>query len=124
MGQGELEFAETVFWLQYVEAMFTGIMKEVRTIGLEEGLVPLEKGVYAVKTPGHTPGSISVLVETEGERVAIVGDTAMTGDEYVNRTLSHWYTPEQVRGINKSLDRITDWSPTLVIPGHDRPFSP
>jgi len=124
VGQGELEFAETVYWPQYVEAMFTGIMKEVRTIGLEEGLVPLEEGVHVLKTPGHTPGSISVLVETEGERVAIVGDTAMTSDEYVNRTLSHWYTPEQVRGINESLDKIADWEPTLVIPGHDRAFSP
>lgn len=76
-----------------------------------------------MNTSGHTPGSVSVLVETEGERVAILGDTAMTRDEYVERTLSHWYTPEQVREINESLDKIADWEPTLVIPGHDRALS-
>jgi len=108
VGQGEVEFAETIYWPQYVEAMFTGI--------------PLDEGVYVVKTPGHTPGSVSVLVETEGERVGILGDTAMTREEYVSRTLSHWYTPEQVKAINESLDKIADWGPTLVIPGHDRAF--
>jgi N-acyl homoserine lactone hydrolase len=123
VGQGELEFAETIYWPQYVEAMFTGIMKEIRTIGLEEGLVSLDEGVYAIKTPGHSPGSICVLVETEDERIAIVGDTAMTRDEYTKRTLSHWYTQEQVKGINESLDRIAEWGPTLVIPGHDEAFS-
>ena len=124
MGQGELEHAETIYWPQYVEAMFTGIMNEVRAISLEEGLVPLDDGVYVVNTPGHTPGSVCVLVETEEERVALLGDTAMTGDEYVHRALSHWYTPGQVKGINESLDRIAAWGPTLVIPGHDRAFHP
>lgn len=123
IGEGELEAALSIYWPQYVEAIFTGIMKEVRYIGLEEGLVPLDDGVYVVKTPGHSPGSLCVLVETEKERVAIVGDTAMTQAEYAQRTLSHWYTAEQVREINHSLDRIAEWGPTLVIPGHDQAFS-
>lgn len=123
VGQGELECAEAASWPQYVEAMFTGIMKEVRAIGLEEGPVPLNEGVYVVKTPGHTPGSVCVLVETEDERVAIVGDTVMFREEYTKRALGHWYTPEQVKGINESLDRIAEWGPTLVIPGHDEAFS-
>lgn len=123
VGQGELEFAETIYWPEYVEAMFTGIMKEVRTIGLEEGLVPLDKGVYVIKTPGHSPGSICVLVETEDEPIAVVGDTAMTRDEYTRRALSEWYTAEQVKEINESLDKIVEWRPTLVIPAHDQAFS-
>lgn len=123
IGEGELEAALNTYWPQYVDALFTGIMKEVRTISLEDGLVPLDEGVYVLKTPGHSLGSLSVLVETETERVAIVGDTAMTQAEYTQRTLSHWYTPEQVKEINRSLDRIAEWGPTLVIPGHDRAFS-
>jgi glyoxylase-like metal-dependent hydrolase (beta-lactamase superfamily II) len=123
VGEGELESAEATYGPEYVQAMFTGIMKEVRKIGLEEGLVPLDEGVYAVKTPGHSPGSICVLVEAEDERVAIVGDTVMFRDEYTKRALGHWYTPEQLKGINDSLDRIAAWGPTLVIPGHDEAFS-
>jgi len=123
VGEGELEFAETIYWPQYVEAMFTGIMKEVRPVSLEEGLVPLDKGVYAIKTPGHTPGSLCVLVETKDERVAIAGDTVMFRDEYTKRALGHWYPPEQAKEINESLDKIAGWEPTLIIPGHDEAFS-
>ena len=123
VGEGELESAEKVYGSKYMEAMFTGIMKEVRAIRLEEGLVPLDEGVYAIKTPGHSPGSICILVETADERVAIVGDTVMFREEYTKRALGHWYTPEQVKDINESLDRIAEWGPTLVIPGHDGAFS-
>jgi hypothetical protein len=47
----------------------------------------------------------------------------MFREEYTKRALGHWYTPEQVKDINESLDRIAEWGPTLVIPGHDEAFS-
>ena len=81
-------------------------------------------GVYAVFTPGHSPGHISLLVETESDRVLIAGDQTMTRSEYEQRRFSHWYSPAQRSDLNASLDRVQAWKPTLVIPGHDRSFRP
>ena len=77
IGEGELEAAEAFYGPEFVHANFTGIMHPVQTISLKDGLMPLDEGVYGVKTPGHSPGSVCVLVETPSERVAIMGDTVM-----------------------------------------------
>lgn len=123
VGKGELATAETIYGPEFVHAYFTGIMREVREIGAQEDLVPVDEGVYIVKTPGHSPGSISVLVETQDERVAIMGDTVMFREEYTERAWGHWYTAEQKEELNASVDRVAAWDPTLVIPGHDWAFS-
>lgn len=123
VGEGEIEAAEKVYWPQYIQAFFTGIMREVRSISRQDGLVALDEGVYALHTPGHSPGSLSILVETESERIAIVGDAAMTREEYCQRRFSHWYSSEQIEQMNESLDRVAEWRPTLIVPGHDRSFS-
>jgi N-acyl homoserine lactone hydrolase len=82
----------------------------------------LMQGVWAVFTPGHTPGHISVLVETRDGRVLVAGDLTMTRSEFEHRRFSHWYSKEQREALNTSLDRVQAWKPTLVIPGHDRQF--
>lgn len=122
VGSAERPYLAKSYWPEYAEAFTVGAASEIVEIGAEP--LTLESGVTVVPTPGHTPGSLSVLVETGAERVAVVGDCAMTQDEYESRRLSHWYTEEQVAEINASLDRISVWSPTVVIPGHDRAFRP
>ncbi|MCE7980872.1 MAG: MBL fold metallo-hydrolase [Caldilinea sp. CFX5] len=122
LGEHELETAHATYWPQYVEANFTGIMSEVQVINEAAGLVALDDGVWALHTKGHTPGSISLLVEAEQGRVAIVGDLTMTRDEYFLRKFSHWYSPEQVAQLNASLDRVVAWQPEWVVPGHDQIF--
>lgn len=73
-------------------------------------------------TPGHTPHSISLIVEQEDERVGVLGDLAMTRTDFERREFSHWYTGEQVELSNMSLNKIKEYKPTKIIPGHDRSF--
>lgn len=122
LGEGEIELAETVYWPGYVRAHTRDLTDEIEIVGEGDGKVQLDEGVYAIHTPGHTPGSLSVLVEGESERVAIIGDLALTAEQYVYRKMSHWYTPADVAELNRSLDKIAAWNPTLVIPGHDSPI--
>ena len=123
VGKGELEAAQRLYGPEYVDAYFTGIMEEVREVGCDDGLVPIDDGVYVIKASGHSPGSICVLVETEEERWAIMGDTVMMRQEYTERAWGHWYTDEQVDDLNRAVDRVAEWGPTIVVPGHDSAFS-
>lgn len=122
IGAADIRYLAEMYWPAYAEAFTRGAASEVREVGVEP--VALGDSVKVIPTPGHTPGSISVMVETGSERIAIVGDCAMTRDEYERRRLSHWYTSDQVAAINASLERIAVWNPTIVIPAHDRPFRP
>ena len=123
VGEGELDEVEAIYGPEFVHAYFTGIMREVRSIGLDEGLVPLDEGVYVVKTPGHSSGSVCVLVDAQDGRWAIMGDTVMFREEYTERAWGHWYTKEQKEALNAAVDLVAGWGPTVVVPGHDRAFS-
>jgi len=81
-------------WIDYVsDGMAVSLMKGDDMV--------LSDGVKLLHTPGHTPGSISVLVETEGGRVLITGDA----------------------GEKEISPLVSEYSPRLVIPGHGDPVS-
>lgn len=83
------------------------------------GEVGLARGVRLVHTPGHTKGSISVLVESD-RRYAICGDAIPTKanyDSHVPPSL-HFDRALAVR----SMDMLLGWAQT-VVPGHDKPFT-
>lgn len=67
-------------------------------------------------TPGHTPGSVCLYLEREGERpVLFAGDTLFAGS--IGRTdLPGGSLPEIVRSIRGPLFSLPE--DTLVIPGH------
>ncbi|MDD1756951.1 MAG: MBL fold metallo-hydrolase [Methanomassiliicoccales archaeon] len=78
----------------------------------------IDESVRLVRTPGHTPGSVSVFVEAE-RKYAIVGDALPIADNY-----RKWVPP----GLNydpekalRSMRRIVEWA-EVVVPGHDAPF--
>ena len=123
-GEEQEEFVRSLYWPEYVEGVVSGIMGEVKAIKRTDGLVEVGPGVYVMPTPGDTLGSISVLVEAGAERVAIVGDLAMTEEWYKARKFSHWLSPEQIKLTNESLDKVAEWGTTLVIPGHGAAFRP
>ena len=45
IGEGELEAAEAIYGPEFVHANFTGIMRQVQSVGLKDGLLPLDEGV-------------------------------------------------------------------------------
>ena len=73
-----------------------------------------------IHTPGHTPGSLSVILPG-GE--VIVGDTIMRG-------MLRWWQPhyplfvDDMTQLNKSLQLILLRKPTKIFCGHGGPFAP
>ncbi|UCH88388.1 MAG: MBL fold metallo-hydrolase [Thermoplasmata archaeon] len=86
---------------------------------IKEGYVISEQPrAYVIETPGHTRGSISVIVESD-KIYAITGDALPIEDNY-----KQWVPP----GINidpalaiKSMERIVKIA-DVIIPGHDNMF--
>ncbi|HEY8446749.1 MAG TPA: MBL fold metallo-hydrolase [Thermomicrobiales bacterium] len=122
IGAGEIEYLTAGSSEEEVQARLRKFSRVTEVPA--GGELEICQGVTAVATPGHTPGHISVLVETESDRVVVAGDVTMTRSEYEERKFSHWYTPDQLAQLNASLDRLQAWGPTLVLPGHDRAFRP
>ena len=66
-----------------------------------------------IHTPGHTPGSISLFIPSEGKLVS--GDTLFR--DTVGRTdLPGGNSKKIVQSIQEKLFKLPD--PTIVIPGH------
>ena len=99
---------------------WSGAMIEFQpqVVEVEEGY-QLEPGVTVLHTPGHSPGSVSLLVETDDGQCAITGDVlhyatvALTGQN----PLVFWNEADARRSITR-LVAASD----LIYPGHDRPF--
>ncbi len=99
----------------FPHAKVISFQAEASQEGEESQLVP---GVRLVRTPGHTPGSVSVFVESE-RRCAIVGDAIPTIDNYLK-----WMPPAIHYDADKalrSMARIVDWA-EVIIPGHGPAF--
>jgi glyoxylase-like metal-dependent hydrolase (beta-lactamase superfamily II) len=122
LGAGEIPYARQIYGTAPTDALL-GWMGTV-TEAQADSPVHVIPGVAVVATPGHTPGHISVLVETGAERLVIAGDTTMTRTEYEEGRFSHWYDADQRAQLTRSLERLRSWQPTRIIPGHDRAFHP
>ena len=116
----ELKYARKPHPNDWATPAWTGAMIDFqkRIQEVEEGY-EIEKGVTIMHTPGHSPGSIVVLVEADDGLIAVTGDVlhyanvALTG---VN-PLVFW----NEEAAKKSITRITETA-DAIYPGHDRPF--
>ena len=122
LGAGELAEMELIEGPQLVAAK-KAMMGEIIEIAGDEP-VEIMPGVRVVRTPGHTAGHMSLLVETDDGLVLVAGDQTMTRSEYEERRFSQWYGPETLALLNASLDKVQAFAPALVIPGHEPPFRP
>lgn len=84
-----------------------------------EGDTQLVPGVRVIETPGHTPGSISVVADTLEGVWVMSGDALPTLDNFIA-----WVPPginyDQVLAL-KSMARIVDLA-RFIVPGHGAPF--
>ena len=73
-----------------------------------------------IHTPGHTPGSVSVILP--GDEV-IIGDLIMRG-------MLRWWQPnyplfaDNMAQLNKSIQLILQSKPAKIFSGHGGPFAP
>jgi glyoxylase-like metal-dependent hydrolase (beta-lactamase superfamily II) len=87
-----------------------------RLVPTVTGIAP---GVRMLLTPGHTPGSASLLVAQAGQLVAIVGDAVDTFDFFARREPSHnAVDPGAERRNFRLFAAVAD----VIVPGHGRPF--
>jgi glyoxylase-like metal-dependent hydrolase (beta-lactamase superfamily II) len=88
---------------------------------LLDGDAEITDGIRVILTPGHSPGSQAVLIDTESGLFVLAGDTIA---HYVNMDVpkgaSFLPSPLYVdlRQFYESLDRLRDLGGT-ILPGHD-----
>ena len=78
----------------------------------------------AIPTPGHTPGSISVLTNA---KEAIVGDLVMGGwfggSLFPRRPGLHYFA-DDIAQLHASVAKLLELGPSVVHPGHGGPLDP
>ena len=76
-------------------------------------------GLTIIETPGHTVGSMSLLVDTPEGRICVSGDALPHArSTFTKQPAIIFDTEEHAR---KSIEKIMDAS-DVIYPGHDRPF--
>lgn len=114
--------------LEYVKSPRTGDWATMRYVGaalagrtvktVEEGS-EIEPGVRVIETPGHTVGSISLVVSTPEGAVGLVGDALPNARTALRRKPYLIFFDE--RAAEQSGEKIVSTCQTLYC-GHDRPF--
>ncbi|MGH2983829.1 MAG: MBL fold metallo-hydrolase [Solirubrobacterales bacterium] len=85
----------------------------------EEG--EIEPGLRWIRTPGHSEGLITLLVDTDEGLVAIASDCVGPLPEYFERMdLPDDFGPEREE-LLRQWKRIRELGPHVVIPGHNPP---
>ena len=116
----ERKYAQNPHENDWATPKWTGAMVEFQKnlIEVEDGF-EIEPGVRVIHTPGHSPGAISVLVDTDDGVAAVTGDVLHYSTVALTRVnpLVFWSAED----ATKSIDRIVE-NADLIYPGHDRPF--
>jgi len=100
---------------------WTGAMLSIedhRIETVEDGTL-LEPGVGIMLTPGHSPGHISVTVETDQGLAVITGDALHYAAAALTRKNPIVFWNEQQ--ASDSITRVVETA-DVIYPGHDRPF--
>ncbi|MFQ6051090.1 MAG: MBL fold metallo-hydrolase [Candidatus Hydrothermarchaeota archaeon] len=106
-------FKESKFIAHRYEEIIPEVM-DIDFIWLEKDQ-SIDEEIRVIHTPGHTRGSISIIVD----KTAIVGDAIPTENNYIK-----WVPP----GVNynhevalSSMEKIIREA-EFIVPGHDKPF--
>ena len=116
----EVEYCDRLYWPEFTDAFF-GIMDVQKVRGERK----ISDNVRIIETTGHTPGSITTLVDTDEGLVALVGDAVIVKEDLLELQAPSVVT-KNVREEEAiaSLRKIRALNAVTVIPGHDAPFCP
>jgi N-acyl homoserine lactone hydrolase len=94
-------------------------MANLEVLKGEEG--EIEPGIRWLRTPGHSDGLISLLVDTDDGLVVIASDCVGPLPEYFDQMdLPEDFGPEREE-LLEQWRRIRELEPAVVIPGHNPP---
>jgi glyoxylase-like metal-dependent hydrolase (beta-lactamase superfamily II) len=122
-----IEFAQRETYVHEIElgAPYTGIyqsiidMAQIKKLSGDEG--EIESGLRWIRTPGHSDGLVSLLVDTDEGLVVIASDCVGPLPEYFDRMdLPADFGPEREE-LLRQWERIRALEPHTVIPGHNPP---
>ena len=100
-----------------------GVLEMVRLEILEGEEGEIEPSVRWLRTPGHSDGLVSLLVDTDDGLVVIASDCVGPLPEYFDEMeLPVDFGPERDE-LLRQWQRIRDLDPAVVIPGHYPPVA-
>ncbi len=104
-------------------AIEQGVFEMVRVQELEGDEGELEPGVRWIRTPGHSNGLVSLLIDTHDGLVVIASDCVGPLPEYFDEMdLPEDFGPERDE-LLEQWRRIRALDPHTVIPGHNPPVT-
>jgi glyoxylase-like metal-dependent hydrolase (beta-lactamase superfamily II) len=122
-----IEFAQRPTYVHETElqAPYTAFVQSVIDMVQVEELTgdegEIEPGLRWIRTPGHSDGLISVLVDTDDGLVVIASDCVGPLPEYFDdMDLPEDFGPEREELLHQ-WERIRELRPHMVIPGHNPP---
>jgi glyoxylase-like metal-dependent hydrolase (beta-lactamase superfamily II) len=125
--QALIEFPQREVFVHQIEldapytAFQQSVLDMVRLQPLTGDEGEIEPGLRWIRTPGHSEGLISILVDTDDGLVVIASDCVGPLPEYFDQM----DLPEDFGSEREELlaqwERIRELSPHMVIPGHNPP---
>jgi N-acyl homoserine lactone hydrolase len=115
----EREYAKSPHPEDTATLRYTGlVLEQCKLSEVQEG-DEIDDGVRVIHTPGHTRGSLTLVVQTAQGPVNVCGDALPTARTALNRMpfLIAWDEDD----ARRSAVKILEHSNTLY-PGHDKPF--
>ena len=122
-----IEFAARDTYVHEIElqAPYTAMVQSVLDMVTVEKLTgdegEIEPGLRWIRTPGHSQGLVSLLVDTDDGLVVIASDCVGPLPEYFDQMdLPESFGPERDE-LLRQWERIRELEPHMVIPGHNPP---
>ena len=103
-------------------------LKDLGVLDLLDGERSLAEGIVAIPTPGHTPGHMSVLISSNGEKALVSGDTIVNPAQVTDPDITFGFDMDPAVAVatrKQVLDRLEGEGITLAgghlpAPGYGR----
>jgi N-acyl homoserine lactone hydrolase len=125
--QALIEFPQREVFVHQIEldapyaAMQQSVLDMVRLQPLEGEEGEIEPGLRWIRTPGHSDGLVSILVDTDDGLVVIASDCVGPLPEYFDEMDLPADFGAEREELLRQWQRIRDLDPHMVIPGHNPP---